>query len=95
MRNRLVAGYGHVKDACATRVARAGAVATVAAAGLVEASPSFATETPTETAVKALAEKVGSEGVAIFLIIIAAISSLIAVIVAVTLGIKRIHSFVK
>jgi hypothetical protein len=87
--------YAQLADLSSRATVRVAAVVTAFAMGLVEAAPSFATETPTETAVKALAEKVGSEGVALFLIIIAAIASLLAVLIAVSLGIKKLKSYVK
>jgi hypothetical protein len=71
------------------------AVCMVVMASLVEASGAFAVESSAETAVKTLAEKIGSEGVAIFLIVVTAITVLLAVIVGVTLGIKKLKSFAK
>jgi Mn2+/Fe2+ NRAMP family transporter len=67
----------------------------VAMAAAVEASAGLATESSAETAVKTLAEKIGSEGIAIFLICITAITALLAVIVGVNLGIKKLKSFAK
>jgi len=72
-------------------VAPAMFVATLTVAG----GEAMATESAAETAVKTIAEKIGSEGIAIFLIVVTAITALIAVLIAVTLGIKKIHSLVK
>ena len=71
------------------------AVFTVLGSFLFEAAPSMATESAAETAIKTLAEKIGSEGIAIFLICITAVTGLIAVLVAVNLGVKKIKSFAK
>lgn len=68
----------------------------VSACAVMAISPlAMAEESSAEKAVKALGEKIGSEGIAIFLIIITSVTALLAVIVAVTLGIKKLKSFAK
>lgn len=62
---------------------------------VVAGGEAMATESAAESSVKTLAEKIGSEGVAIFLIIVTAITALLAIIVAVTLGLKKLKSFAK
>jgi predicted permease len=71
------------------------AVAVGATSYFVAGGEALATESAAETAVKTLAEKIGSEGITIFLICITAITALLAVIVGVTLGIKKLKSFAK
>jgi hypothetical protein len=72
-------------------------VAVVACTAALLAVPALAsaTESPAETKVKTLAETINTEGISIFLIIVTAISALIALVIAVTLGIRKARGLVK
>jgi hypothetical protein len=62
---------------------------------LAVAPMAFATETEAQTKVKTVAESVASEGIAIFLIIVGAIGTLFALVIAVMLGFRKIRALVK
>jgi hypothetical protein len=66
-------------------------------AAIVAALPvvAFATETEAQTKSKELFEKIASEGLAIFLIAVGAVTVLIAVVISVVLGVRKIRSLVK
>jgi hypothetical protein len=86
-----------LKSLVSSRVALAAWVSSVAfaAVGFVYEASALAVESKSEEAVKSMATKVGEEGVTIFLIVVAAITVLIATIIGVTLGVKKLKSYAK
>jgi hypothetical protein len=91
LRSAAVRSYhsagARVSMAVASVVAVAGSLAFVAGAQ--------ATPTSAEAAVESIGKQVGEEGIKIFLISITAVAALLAVIIGVTLGIRKLKSFAK
>jgi mannose/fructose/N-acetylgalactosamine-specific phosphotransferase system component IID len=67
----------------------------VVGAVMAYATPALATETASETALKSITSTVNTEGSALFLVVVAGIASLFALLIAVTLGLKKIRTFIK
>jgi hypothetical protein len=67
----------------------------VCATALMVVGNAFATETPSEVAIKSITSTVNTEGSALFLVVVAGVASLFALLIAVTLGMKKIKTFIK
>ncbi len=78
-----------------TRV-RALLLASSAIAALMAIAPvAMATESEAQTKVKTIAETVNTEVIAVFLIVVGAIGTAFAIIVAVVLAFRKLHSLIK